>query len=142
MYLFFAIKLLDWKVLWLHFWSTSGLIGCKIIHSQLFSLHLKIRRKILREVLGGIFTYDSIVWALSSILTLMSVFWQIKAQLLSINKQRLTDAHSANFEKNRRLLLRSHWQHQCAYIASDTFLGNLTSEAMHARRSVSKNRHV
>ena len=48
-----------------------------------FLFHQKIRHKISGRVLGDIFTYDSIVWVLSSIFTLMSVFWQIKAQLLN-----------------------------------------------------------
>ena len=69
MYLFFMIKLLDWRVLWRHFRSTSGFIVCIKFYYQ------KIRRKMS----GG----ASILWVLSSILTLMSVFWQIKAQLLN-----------------------------------------------------------
>ena len=83
MYVFLMIKIADRKVLWRNFRSTSGFIGYWKKFSQKFLLHQKIRRKISGGVLGRVFfTYDPILWVLSSILTLMSVNWQIKAQLL------------------------------------------------------------
>ena len=55
MYVFLIIKIADRRVLWRHFRSTSGFIGCWKNFSQRFLLHQKIRRKISGEVLGGIF---------------------------------------------------------------------------------------
>ena len=55
MYQFFMIKILGCRVLWRHFRSTSGFIGCIKFYCQKFLLHQKIRRKILGVVLGGIF---------------------------------------------------------------------------------------
>jgi len=55
MYVFVMINIADRRVLWRHFRSTSGFIGCWKIFSQKFLLHQKIRRKISGGVLGSIF---------------------------------------------------------------------------------------
>ena len=55
MYVFWMIKIADRRVLWRHFRSTSGFIGCWNKFSQKFLLHQKIRRKISGGVLWGIF---------------------------------------------------------------------------------------
>ena len=75
------IKIADQRVLWRHFRSTSGFIGPWKKISQKFLLHQKISRKI--SVGLHLVEYDSILWVLSPILTIMSVYWQIKAQLLT-----------------------------------------------------------
>ena len=53
--MFLMIKIADRRVLWRHFRSTSGFIGCWKFLSQKFLLYQKIRRKISGGVLGSIF---------------------------------------------------------------------------------------
>ena len=64
---------------------TSGLLpvlsDVKITFSNIS--HQKIRRKVPGGSFRVFLTHDSILWVLPSILTLMSVFWKIKAQLLT-----------------------------------------------------------
>ena len=59
MYLFFMIEIADLRVLWRHFRSNSGFIGCWKNFLKKFSqkilLHQKIRRKISGGVFGSIF---------------------------------------------------------------------------------------
>ena len=67
---------------------TSGLfpvLSHVKFRSQKFYCIKRFAVKFPGESLGIFFTYESILWVLSSILTLMSVFWQIKAQLFSLN---------------------------------------------------------
>ena len=82
MYLFFIIKLLDWRVLWRHFRSTSGFIAIKKFYSQKFGVLGGISRLWLHLV-GVIVDFDPYV-----------SFWQIKVQLLKYISDKTEDKKS------------------------------------------------